>query len=70
MSTKSWKLVYRYTYNDVAVAGFPTKESAESFNNKYFQDTEGYLGTICHVVPDEYTLPYQKLDENGEVIWK
>lgn len=66
MTTKSWKLVYRYTYN-VAVAGFPTFESADRYNKKYYVDTEGSLGQLCHVQED-YNEPYQKLDQNGDVI--
>ncbi len=65
---KSWKLTYRYTYGLVAVGGFPTKESADRYNRKYFADTEGSLGQLCHVEPDYYQAPYQVLDDKGDAI--
>jgi hypothetical protein len=65
---KSWNLIYRYTYNHLAMGGFPTHKSADQYNRKYFADTDGCLGQLCHVVPDYYQAPYQELDDNGDVI--
>ena len=62
---KSFDLVYRYTYNHVAQNGFPTSESAQAYNEKYFRDTEGTLGVLCHVVPNYYDAPYR--NEKGDV---
>ena len=67
----SWKLVWRYTYGDVAVAGFPSYESAMAYNERHYTDPSATnnIGLLCHVEKGE---KWEKIyrDEAGHVIGK
>ena len=64
----SWKLVWRYTYNDLAVGGFPSFASARAYNEKHYKDPDpNGIGQLCHVQRGD---PWEKIyrNEAGEVI--
>ena len=67
--TNSWKLIWAYDYNgycigDFVAGGFPSPESAERYNKKFFSDPmTGHSNRLCIIDCDDQ-FPYRKEDGN------
>ncbi len=66
----SWKLVRRYTFGHVEVAGFCSYESARAYNVAHFTDPSpiNNIGQLCHVVKGDNRWDKVYRDEAGNVI--
>ena len=61
---KSWKLIWAYNYldhcvGDFVTGGFPSPESAERYNKKFFSDPlTGFSTRLCMIDCDDQ-YPYR-----------